>query len=36
MNKKGTRLYPMNGKFRIKTVDKWDGIVASITKTLKD
>ena len=36
MNKKGTRLFPINGKFRIKTVDKWDGIVASIQKALAD
>lgn len=36
MNKKGTKLFPMNGKFRIKTIDKWDDIVASLTKALND
>ncbi len=35
MNKKGTRLYPMNGKFRVKTVDRWDDIVASLQAALK-
>ena len=35
MNKKGTRLYRISGKFRRKTVDRMEELFADIEQTLK-